>query len=215
MVAVVYASLVALVQKDMKKLIAYSSIAHMGFVTFGIFTFSTQGIQGALFQMISHGLVSGALFLCVGVLYDRLHTRDIDQYGGVVHPMPHYAVLFMIFILGAIGLPGTSGFVGEILILVAAFKVSGWMACVLGLGVILSAVYALWLYGRIMFGKVGKPAVGKLQDLTIIEKLTLGPLALLVLLFGIYPAPILRTSEITVEKWAGLLETGESNRGDL
>jgi NADH-quinone oxidoreductase subunit M len=144
-----------------------------------------------------------------------LHTRDIDQYGGVVHPMPHYAVLFMIFILGAIGLPGTSGFVGEILILVAAFKVSGWMACVLGLGVILSAVYALWLYGRIMFGKVGKPAVGKLQDLTIIEKLTLGPLALLVLLFGIYPAPILRTSEITVEKWAGLLETGESNRGDL
>ncbi|GAO98568.1 NADH-quinone oxidoreductase subunit M [Caedimonas varicaedens] len=215
MVAVVYASLVALVQKDMKKLIAYSSIAHMGFVTFGIFTFSTQGIQGALFQMISHGLVSGALFLCVGVLYDRLHTRDIDQYGGVVHPMPHYAVLFMIFILGAIGLPGTSGFVGEILILVAAFKVSGWMACVLGLGVILSAVYALWLYGRIMFGKVGKPAVGKLQDLTIIEKLTLGPLAFLVLLFGIYPAPILRTSEITVEKWAGLLETGESNRGDL
>lgn len=214
-IAVVYTSLVALVQKDMKKLIAYSSIAHMGFVTFGIFTFSSMGIQGALFQMVSHGLISGALFLCVGVLYDRLHTRDIERYGGVAHPMPQYAVLFMIFILGATGLPGTSGFVGEILVMVAAFKVHGWMAFVLGSGMILSAAYALWLYRRVMLGKAEKLEVAKLKDLTLVEKLTLGPLALLVLLSGIYPAPILRVSEATVEKWVGLLEPGGTRRDDL
>src|SRR5204863_8648295 len=151
-VAIVYTSLVALAQEDMKKLIAYSSVAHMGFVTIGIFTLTQQGIEGAIFQMISHGLVSGALFLCVGVVYDRLHTREIAAYGGLVHRMPAYALVFMVFTMANVGLPGTSGFVGEFLTLLSAFLANSWVAFLATLGVILSAAYALWLYGRVMFG---------------------------------------------------------------
>jgi NADH-quinone oxidoreductase subunit M len=214
-IAVVYTSLVALVQKDMKKLVAYSSIAHMGFVTFGIFTFSSQGIQGALFQMVSHGLVSGALFLGVGILYDRVHTREIEHYGGIASVMPHYSVLLMIFILSAIGLPGTSGFIGEILIIAAAFNISGMMACMLGLGIVLAASYALWLYGRVILGKIKNSTLEKLEDLTLRERLTLIPIASLILLLGIYPSGLLRVSEATVEKWVKLLEPVSHERGDL
>ncbi|MGI4852006.1 MAG: NADH-quinone oxidoreductase subunit M [Janthinobacterium lividum] len=206
LIGVVYASLVALVQTDMKKLVAYSSIAHMGFVTFGIFTFSTQGLQGALFQMISHGLVSGGLFLCVGVLYDRLHSRDIYRYGGVVHAMPKFAILSMIFIFGSLGLPGTSGFVGEILVMVAAFKIQGWMALVLSLGMILSAAYGLWLYRRVFFGKAEKEEINKLPDLTRVEKLTLIPLAAAVITLGIYPNFVFDVSKSTIEKYVHLFE---------
>ena len=213
MIAVIYTSLVAFVQKDMKKLIAYSSIAHMGFVTFGLFTFSVTGIQGALFQMISHGLISGGLFLCVGVLYDRLHTRDIDRYGGVVQVMPAYSVLFMIFILGSAGLPGTSGFVGELLVLLSSFKIQGWMAFALGLGVILSAAYSLNLYRRVILGKAEKPDVIKLSDLTQLEKMILAPLAIAVILLGIWPSSVLKISAITVEKCVDLLAPAEPKRG--
>lgn len=199
-VAVVYTSLVALVQSDMKKLIAYSSIAHMGFVTFGLFTFSLQGLQGAMFQMISHGIISGALFLCVGVLYDRLHTRLIDQYGGVVHVMPYFSVLFMIFILGAIGLPGTSGFIGELLVMIAAFKTNGWLAAGMGLGIILAAAYALWLYKRLFYGKTNGEKVKKLLDLCWQEKIALVPLAVLTIILGIWPKPLLSLSEESLKR---------------
>ena len=215
LVAVVYTSLVALAQTDMKKVIAYSSIAHMGFVTFGLFTFSFQGLQGALFQMISHGIISAGLFLCIGVLYDRLHTREISRYGGVVHSMPCYAVVFMIFILGGIGLPGTSGFVGEILVLVAAFKERGWAALVLGLGIIFSAAYGLWLYGRVVLGKAEKEEIKKLPDLTGMEKMALIPLAVLVIFLGVYSQGLLQVSEATVEKWGSLLKKREAGHEDL
>ena len=194
-IAVIYTSLVALVQKDMKKLIAYSSVAHMGFVTCGLFTFSLEGAQGAFFQIISHGFVSAALFLCVGVLYDRMHTRDIAAYGGITKIMPLYGVAFMIFTLAGVGLPGTSGFVGEILVLVSAFQVSPWLAFGMGLGVILSAAYGLWLYGRVALGPLEKDALKKLLDLTIFEKIALYPLLVLVIFFGFYPTPILKMSE--------------------
>ena len=159
--AIVYTSLVALMQEDMKKLIAYSSVAHMGFVTMGLFTMTRQGIDGALFQMISHGFVSGALFLCVGVVYDRLHTRDIEAYGGLVNRMPFYAMVFMVFTLANVGLPGTSGFIGEFLTLAGAFKVNIWVAVLATTGIILSAAYALWLYRRVIFGKLEKPALAR------------------------------------------------------
>jgi NADH-quinone oxidoreductase subunit M len=199
-IAVIYTSLVAFVQQDMKKLIAYSSIAHMGFVTFGIFTFSTPSISGAVMQMISHGLISGGLFLCVGVLYDRMHTRQIDHYGGVASRMPLLGIIFMTLILGGIGLPGTSGFVGEILVLVASFKVSGLLTLGLSLGVVFSATYSLLLYKRVMLGRIVSDKIKQLDDLSNAEKITLIPLVLLVLFFGFYPEPILKMTEASVKK---------------
>ena len=186
-IAVVYTSLVALVQSDMKKLIAYSSIAHMGFVTAAIFSMNEQAIAGSVVQMLSHGLVSGALFLCVGVVYDRLHTREIDAYGGVVHVMPRYAVLFMFFTMASVGLPGTSGFVGEFLILVGAFQASTWLAAGLATGMILGAAYALYLYRRIIFGELTKDSVKALSDLSVREIAIFAPLVVLVIWMGIYP----------------------------
>lgn len=199
-IAVIYTSLVAFVQQDMKKLIAYSSIAHMGFVTFGIFTFSTPSISGAMMQMISHGLISGGLFLCVGVLYDRMHTRQIDHYGGVASRMPQFGIVFMILILGGIGLPGTSGFIGEILVLIASFKINGLLTFGLSLGVVFSATYSLLLYKRVMLGRIVHAKIKQLDDLTRAEKLTLAPLVLLILFFGFYPTPILRMTEASVKK---------------
>src|ERR1700716_1996511 len=176
-VAVVYTSLVALVQEDMKKLIAYSSVAHMGFVTMGIFAATTQGVAGGIFQMISHGVVSGALFLCVGVIYDRMHTREIAAYGGLVNRMPIYAAAFMVFTLANVGMPGTSGFVGEFLSLIGTFKVNIWVATLATIGVILSAAYALWLYRKVIFGTLDKPKLLAIKDLDYREIITLGPLA--------------------------------------
>lgn len=199
-IAVVYTSLTALVQKDMKKLIAYSSVAHMGFVTCGLFTFSLEGAQGAYYQVISHGFVSAALFLCVGVLYDRLHTRNIGAYGGIAKLMPLYATVFLIFTLGSIGLPGTSGFVGEVLVLVAAFQVKGLLAFGMGLGVILGAAYGLWLYGRVVLGPLEKESLKKLLDLTWVEKAALYPLVVLTLFFGVYPTPLLKMSEGAIKE---------------
>ena len=190
-VAIIYTSLVALMQEDMKKLIAYSSVAHMGFVTMGIFSMNRQGIDGAMFQMISHGLVSGALFLCVGVVYDRLHTREISAYGGLVSRMPLYASVFMLFTMANVGLPGTSGFVGEFMTLLGAFQSNTWVAFFATTGVVLSAGYALWLYRRVVLGKLEKPALMHMPDMTPRELLTLAPLAALTIFFGVYPAPIL------------------------
>lgn len=199
-IAIVYTSLVALAQEDMKKLIAYSSVAHMGFVTMGIFAGTVQGVAGGVFQMISHGIVSGALFLCVGVVYDRLHTRDIDAYGGLVNKMPLYAFAFMVFTMANVGLPGTSGFVGEFLTLLGTFKVSVITATIATLGVILSAGYALWLYRRIIFGAMTKPSLAGMKDLTFREIVTLGPLVVLTILFGVYPKPILDMSAVSVQQ---------------
>ncbi len=199
-IAVVYTSLVALVQKDMKKLIAYSSVAHMGLVTFGTFTFLQEGLQGAIFQMVSHGLVSAALFLCVGVIYDRMHTRQIDQYGGIVNRMPLYAVAFLLFTFASIGLPGTAGFVGEILILMAAFKINGFMAFGLATGMVLGATYALWLYRRVVFGALTKDSLKKLKDLSVRERLILAPLVMAVIVFGVYPQPLLDISDKSVAR---------------
>lgn len=199
-VAIIYTSLVALVQTDMKKMIAYSSVAHMGFVTLGIFTFTKQGIDGAIFQMISHGLVSAALFLIVGVVYDRLHSRDINHYGGIVKNMPVYATLFMVFMLGAVGLPGTSGFVGEFLALAGAFQSNTWVALLAGTGVILGATYMLWLYRKVVFGESNNPDAAKMMDLTPIEKTNLIPLALMVLVLGIVPSLVLEPITPSVEK---------------
>ncbi|MGO4571746.1 NADH-quinone oxidoreductase subunit M [Microvirga sp. 2TAF3] len=190
-VAIIYTSLVALVQEDMKKLIAYSSVAHMGFVTMGLFSMNPQGIQGAMFQMVSHGLVSGALFLCVGVVYDRMHTREISAYGGLVERMPLYAVAFMIFTMANVGLPGTSGFIGEFLTLVGAFRSNPWVAFFAASGVILSAAYALWLYRRVVYGRLTKPALQNISDLNRRELITLVPLVLLVIYYGVQPGPIL------------------------
>ena len=190
-IAIIYTSLVALMQEDMKKLIAYSSVAHMGFVTMGIFSLNQQGIDGALYQMISHGLISGALFLCVGVIYDRMHTREIAAYGGLVNRMPLYAFVFMVFTMANVGLPGTSGFVGEFLTLMGAFKANIWVAFFATSGVVLSAAYALWLYRRVVFGKLEKPALAHINDLGYREVATLAPLLVLTIWFGVYPAPIL------------------------
>lgn len=198
-IAITYTSLVALAQEDMKKLIAYSSVAHMGFVTMGIFAGTTQGVAGGVFQMVSHGIVSGALFLCVGVVYDRLHTREIDAYGGLVNKMPLYAFAFMVFTMANVGLPGTSGFVGEFLTLLGTFKVSVLTATVATIGVILSAAYALWLYRRVVFGALTKPSLTGMKDLTFREIITLGPLVVLTILFGVYPKPILDMSAASVQ----------------
>ncbi len=190
-IAIVYTSLVAIVQEDMKKLIAYSSVAHMGFVTMGIFAMNQQGLDGAIFQMISHGFISGALFLAVGVVYDRMHTRDIDAYGGLVIRMPVYAMIFMLFTMGNVGLPGTSGFVGEFLTLAGAFQVNTWVAFFAATGVILSAGYALWLYRRVVFGDLIKESLKSIQDLSRREKWLFGPLVVATILLGVYPALVL------------------------
>ena len=190
-VAIIYTSLVALMQEDMKKLIAYSSVAHMGFVTMGLFTMTPQGVQGAMFQMISHGLVSGALFLCVGVVYDRMHTRDIAAYGGLVNRMPLYAVALMVFTMANVGLPGTSGFVGEFLSLQGAFRANPWVAFFATTGVILSAPYMLWLYSRVLYGPLDKPSLRSITDLDRREIAILAPLVLLVIYYGVQPGPIL------------------------
>ena len=208
LVAIVYTSLVALMQEDMKKLIAYSSVAHMGFVTLGIFTITQQGIEGSIFQMISHGLVSAALFLCVGVVYERMHTRLINRYGGIVTIMPKYAIVFMIFTLGAIGLPGTSGFVGEFLILIGTFKKSFLVATIASSGIIFAAAYMLWLYRRIIFGELIHDDLKKMLDLSQSEIFILWSLAIPILFIGFYPEPIINTVEISVNN---LIEMFNSN----
>lgn len=197
-VAIIYTSLVALMQEDMKKLIAYSSVAHMGYVTMGIFAMNMQGIQGGIFQMLSHGLVSGALFLCVGVVYDRTHTREIAAYGGLVNNMPKYAVVFMIFTMANVGLPGTSGFVGEFLTLLGVFRVNTWVALFATTGVILSAGYALWLYRKVIFGALEKESLKQLLDLSTREKAVIYPLVVLTIFFGLYPAPVFDATEASV-----------------
>ena len=199
LVAIIYTSLVALMQEDMKKLIAYSSVAHMGFVTLGIFTMTQQGIEGSIFQMISHGLVSAALFLCVGVLYERMHTRLIDHYGGLVSIMPKYSVVLMIFTLSAIGLPGTSGFIGEFLILIGVFKKNFLVAGIASFGVILGAAYMLWLYKRIIFGKINSENLNKMKDLNKSETIILICLVVPSIFFGFYPEPLINTMEISIE----------------
>ena len=200
-VAIIYTSLVALMQEDMKKLIAYSSVAHMGFVTLGIFTMNQQGIQGSIFQMISHGLVSAALFFSVGVIYDRKHTRIINEYGGLVSSMPKYAVLLMIFTLGAVGLPGTTGFIGEFLILMGAFKKSFLVAVIASIGVILSAAYMLWMYKRVVFGKITNEKLFDIKDLKKNEILIFCILALPILFFGFYPEPLFNSIEVSTNNF--------------
>ncbi|MDI3564852.1 NADH-quinone oxidoreductase subunit M [Bradyrhizobium sp. Arg816] len=199
-IAIIYTSLVALMQEDMKKLIAYSSVAHMGFVTMGIFAGTMQGVAGGMFQMISHGIVSGALFLCVGIVYDRLHTREIAAYGGLVNRMPLYALTFMVFTMANVGLPGTSGFVGEFMTLLGTFKVSIPTAFFATTGVILSACYALWLYRKVVFGALVKPSLTSMKDLTFRECVTLFPLIALTILFGVYPKPVLDMSAVSVQQ---------------
>lgn len=198
-VAIIYTSLVALMQEDIKKLIAYSSVAHMGFVTMGIFAFNMQGIQGGIFQMLSHGIVSGALFLCVGIVYDRMHTRQIEAYGGLVNRMPVYAFTFMVFTMANVGLPGTSGFVGEFLTLAGVFQVNTWVAFLATTGVILSAGYALWLYRRVVFGALEKDSLKHIMDMSRREVMILAPLILLTILFGIYPGPVFDVTSVSVE----------------
>ncbi|MGJ4960098.1 NADH-quinone oxidoreductase subunit M [Bradyrhizobium sp. HKCCYLRH2015] len=199
-IAIIYTSLVALMQEDIKKLIAYSSVAHMGFVTMGIFAGTMQGVAGGVFQMISHGIVSGALFLCVGVVYDRMHTREIAAYGGLVNRMPVYALVFMVFTMANVGLPGTSGFVGEFMTLLGTFKVSIPTAFFATFGVILSAAYALWLYRKVVFGALTKPSLASIKDLTLREGVILFPLVALTILFGVYPKPILDMSAASVQQ---------------
>ena len=199
LIAIVYTSLVALMQEDMKKLIAYSSVAHMGFVTLGIFTITQQGIEGSIIQMISHGLVSAALFFCVGIVYDRMHSRLIKTYGGLISIMPKYSILFMVFTLAALGLPGTSGFIGEFLILMGAFKDSFLVAAIASLGVIFGAAYMLWLYRRVIFGNLTNKDLLKIADLNNYEKFILWILAIPILFFGFYPEPLINTIEISVK----------------
>ena len=198
-IAVIYTSLIALMQKDMKKLIAYSSVAHMGYVTIGIFTFNKQGIEGSIVQMFSHGLISAALFLSVGVLYDRTHSRLIKTYGGIANLMPKYSFLFMIFVLGTLGLPGTSGFVGEFLVLVGVFKVNYLVAILASIGVILAAAYILWLYKRVVFGKTENIQLKKIKDVNLSEAAILGVLSVAVLFFGFYPDPLFQTVNVSVD----------------
>ena len=197
-IAIIYTSLVALAQADMKKLIAYSSVAHMGFVTIGIFSLNDHGIQGAIFQMLSHGIISAALFLCVGVVYDRVHSREISDYGGLVERMPRYAFVFMIFMLGSVGLPGTSGFIGEFLVLLGAFQDNTWVAFLASTGIILGAAYMLYLYRRVIFGKLEKENLKKLLDLEPRELAVMVPLVLLVMWMGIYPTPFLDVFDVSV-----------------
>ena len=197
-IAIIYTSLVALMQDDMKKLIAYSSVAHMGYVTLGIFTFTKQGIEGSIYQMISHGLISAALFLCVGVVYDRLHSRLISTYGGLVNYLPKYSFLFLIFALAALGLPGTTGFLGEFLILTGTFQKSYLTAMLATLGVVLGAAYMLWLTKRVIFGVTENPKIETLSDVNMSEIIMLATLAFFVILFGFYPTPLMETFSTSV-----------------
>jgi len=210
-VAVIYTSLVALAQEDMKKLIAYSSVAHMGFVTAGIFALNQQGIEGALFQMLSHGIVSAALFLCVGVVYDRLHSRDIARYGGLVNNMPRYAFAFMIFTMASVGLPGTSGFIGEFLVMVGVFKDNTWAAFFITTGIILGAAYMLWLYRRVIFGKLEKQDLLDFLDLSPREIAIFVPLILIVLWMGIYPSSFTGIFDASVDN---LIKTHQTAMAD-
>ncbi len=205
-IAIIYTSLVALAQTDLKKLIAYSSVAHMGFVTMGIFTFTTQGVEGAVFQMVSHGIVSAGLFLGVGVLYDRMHTHEISVFGGLVQRMPVYAALFMVFTMANLGLPGTSGFIGEFLTILAAFKVNTWVAFLATTGMITSAAYGLYVYKRVIFGVLVNPALKTIKDLSYREIAIMAPLVFLTLLLGIYPAPVLDVTAVSVKKLVAAYE---------
>ena len=198
-IAIIYTSLIAYRQNDIKKLIAYSSVAHMGFVTMGIFTFNIQGLQGGIYQMLSHGIISGALFFCVGVIYDRMHTREISNYGGLVKRMPIYAAFFMLFTMANIGLPGTSGFVGEMLTMIGAYQVSPWIALGAAMGMIFSAVYALHLYREVIFGEQKNPDLDDIKDINIRELIVLIPLAFLTILFGVYPSLITDITSVSVE----------------
>ena len=213
-IAIVYTSLVALVQEDMKKLIAYSSVAHMGYVTMGIFAANQQGIDGAIFQMISHGFISGALFLAVGVIYDRMHTREIDAYGGLVNRMPAYALIFMFFTMANVGLPGTSGFVGEFLTLMGVFQVNTWVAAVATAGVILSAAYALWLYRRVVMGDLIKESLRTITDMTTRERAIFAPLVAMTLLLGVYPALVLDIIGPSVEALVSNYDTAVASVSD-
>tara|TARA_B110000305_G_scaffold233795_1_gene290819 strand:- start:346 stop:1059 length:714 start_codon:yes stop_codon:yes gene_type:complete len=214
-IAVVYTSLVALAQEDMKKLIAYSSVAHMGFVTIGVFTFNTQGIEGAIYQMLSHGVVSAALFLIVGVVYDRIHTREIDAYGGLVSRMPKYAIVFMFFAMASVGLPGTGGFVGEVLVLVGVFKVNTWVAALASLGVILGAAYTLYLYRRIIFGELTKENLMKIKDMSRREMLIFAPLLIITLWMGIYPSSFLDFMHVSIAHLIDQMEISLAASGSL
>lgn len=205
-IAIIYTSLVALAQTDLKKLIAYSSVAHMGFVTMGIFTFTTQGVEGAVFQMVSHGIVSAGLFLGVGILYDRMHTHEISVFGGLVQRMPVYAAVFMVFTMANLGLPGTSGFIGEFLTILAAFKVNTWVAFLATTGVITSAAYGLYVYKRVIFGVLVNPALKTIKDLSYREIAIMAPLVFLTLLLGIYPAPVLDVTAVSVKKLVAAYE---------
>jgi len=208
-IAVIYTSLVALAQEDMKKLIAYSSVAHMGFVTAGTFTLTQQGIEGAIFQMLSHGVVSAALFLCVGVLYDRIHSRDIARYGGLVHRMPQYSLVFMLFMLASVGMPGTSGFIGEFLVMVGAFEVNTWLAALIATGMILGAAYMLWLYRRVIFGKLVKSELMDILDLNRREVAVFAPLMVMVIWMGVYPSSFI---DVMAPSVSNLIENYELAR---
>ncbi len=214
-VAIIYTSLVALMQEDMKKLIAYSSVAHMGYVTMGIFTMNPQGVEGAIFQMLSHGIVSGALFLCVGVVYDRMHTREISAYGGLVNRMPFYGVVFLLFTMANVGLPGTSAFVGEFLTLLGAFRANTWVAFFAATGVILSAAYALWLYRRVMLGPLVKPELKSMFDLSRREATILVPLLVLTIFFGVYPKPVFNVTSASVDNLITNYQAALSAAGKL
>lgn len=205
-IAIIYASLVALMQEDMKKMIAYSSVAHMGFVTMGIFSFTHQGIDGAIMQMISHGIVSAALFMCVGIIYDRLHTKKISDLGGIALKMPNFAIFAMIFTMASVGLPGTSGFVGEFLAIIGTFKASKITAIVAAVGVIFGACYMLWLYKRVWFSEISNPKIENLKDIGTVEIISLGSMAALVILFGIMPNLVLSYFELPVEKLVSLVK---------
>jgi NADH-quinone oxidoreductase subunit M len=214
-VAIVYTSLVALMQEDMKKLIAYSSVAHMGFVTMGIFAMNAQGVQGGIFQMLSHGIVSGALFLCVGVVYDRMHTREISAYGGLVNRMPLYAFVFLVFTLANVGLPGTSGFIGEFLTLIGTFHVNTWVTFFAATGMILSAGYALWLYRRIVLGALEKASLKSILDLSGREIAILAPLVVLAIFFGFYPTPVMNVTSAAVDHLVSNYQAALSAAGKL
>ena len=206
-IAIIYTSLVALMQDDMKKLIAYSSVAHMGFVTLGIFTFNKQGIEGSIFQMISHGIISAALFLCVGVLYDRTSSRMIKTFGGVVNYLPNFSLIFVVFVLGALGLPGTTGFIGEFLVLLGAFKINYLVAILASTGVVLCAAYMLWMAKRVIFGKINNEIVSRLKDINYLEGSVLVILCVVSLVFGFYPEPLLNTMDISVN---GIIENHQN-----
>ena len=212
-IAIIYTSLVALMQEDMKKLIAYSSVAHMGYVTLGIFTFTKQGIEGSVFQMISHGLISAALFLCVGVVYDRLHSRMISTYGGLVNYLPKYSFLFIVFALAGLGLPGTSGFLGEFLVLTGTFQKNYLVAMLATFGVVLGAAYMLWLTKRIIFGVTKNDQIKNLKDVNKSEIIMLGILALLVIFFGFYPVPLMETLNVSVDNLINNYETAVQTNG--